>query len=56
LDALAAGLIETHYDPAYRRSAGAAKGTVRGQAALPRLDAESFEQAASEVARLVARV
>jgi tRNA 2-selenouridine synthase len=55
LDALAAGLIETHYDPAYRRSAGAAKGTVIGQAALTGLDAEAFEQAAQEVAAEVAR-
>ena len=56
LETLAAGLIEAHYDPAYRRSAGAAKGTVIGQAVLTRLDADAFEQAAGEVARFVAPV
>lgn len=56
LDALAAELIETHYDPAYRRSARKGGGAVIGRTALPRHDAEAFEKAAREVARLVAQV
>lgn len=56
LEDLAAALIEAHYDPAYRRSARKAAGAAMGEAALDRLDAAAFEQAAGEVARLVADV
>ena len=56
LEALAAALIEAHYDPAYRRSGRKAEGAVIGEAALPRLDPEGFEQAARDVARFVAGV
>jgi tRNA 2-selenouridine synthase len=55
LEALAAGLIEAHYDPAYRRSSRKAGAAVLAEAPVTRLDAEGFEQAAGEVARLVAR-
>jgi tRNA 2-selenouridine synthase len=56
LEALAAELIEAHYDPAYRRSSRKAAGTEMGLATLPRLDAAAFEQAARDVASLVAGV
>ena len=53
LQALAAALMEAHYDPAYRRSRRNAKGAVIGTAALTRLDPAAFEQAAREVAGLI---
>ena len=53
LEALAAALIEAHYDPAYLRARGKAVGAVLGQLTLPRLDAETFETVAGEVATLV---
>jgi tRNA 2-selenouridine synthase len=56
LETLAAELIEVHYDPAYRRSARKAEGSLLGEARLIRLDAEAFEQAASQVARLLSDV
>jgi tRNA 2-selenouridine synthase len=56
LEALAAGLIDAHYDPAYRRSGGKALGPALGEAALDGLTPDGFDQAASEVARLVATV
>jgi tRNA 2-selenouridine synthase len=54
LETLAAALIETHYDPAYRRSGRKAHKTVIEEEALTRLDPEAFEQAARRVAELVA--
>jgi len=56
LEALAAALIEAHYDPAYRRSSRTADSVMIGEAVLTRLDAEAFEQAAREVAKLAAAV
>ncbi|HTK35364.1 MAG TPA: tRNA 2-selenouridine(34) synthase MnmH [Caulobacteraceae bacterium] len=56
LQALAAALIEAHYDPAYRRSGRKADGAVIGEALLTRLDAEAFEQAARTVAGMAASV
>lgn len=54
LETLAAALIEAHYDPAYRRSGRKAEGTVLGEATVSRLDSEAFEQAAMDVASLIA--
>jgi tRNA 2-selenouridine synthase len=56
LEALAAALIEAHYDPAYRRSGRKAEEAVIGEANLTRLDAEAFDQTAREVAGFVAAV
>jgi tRNA 2-selenouridine synthase len=56
LQAVAAALMEVHYDPAYRRSGRKPKRAVIGQMALTRLDAEGFEQAAREVAGMIGRL
>jgi len=53
LQALAAALMAAHYDPAYRRAGRRAQGAVIGEAALTRLDAADFEQAAQAVAGLI---
>jgi tRNA 2-selenouridine synthase len=52
LEALAAELIEVHYDPAYRRAARKAEGAVLGEVSLPRLDPAGFDAAAAEVASI----
>jgi hypothetical protein len=49
-------LIAAHYDPAYRRSSRKAVAAAIGEVRLPELDAAAFEQAAREVANLVAGV
>ena len=54
LEELAAGLIEAHYDPAYRRSSRQHERSVLGTVPLERLDARAFDAAAAEVARLAA--
>ena len=54
LEALAAALIETHYDPAYRHAARKAPEAVMARAALDHLDADAFESTARAVARIVA--
>ena len=54
LEELAAGLIEAHYDPAYRRSSGKEDRSVLGVVGLDRLDAQAFDAAAAEVAGLAA--
>jgi tRNA 2-selenouridine synthase len=56
LESLAAALIDVHYDPSYLRSGRKAAGSVLGEATLTRLDADAFETAAREVARLVVAV
>ena len=53
LQDLAAGLMEAHYDPAYRRSSRQHERAVLGTVSLGRLDAEGFAAAADEVARSV---
>jgi tRNA 2-selenouridine synthase len=52
LEELAAGLMEAHYDPAYRRSSRQHERAVLGTVALERLDASGFEAAADQVAEL----
>jgi tRNA 2-selenouridine synthase len=52
-EALAAELIEAHYDPAYRRSARKADSAVLGEVALDALDPADFDQAATTVASMV---
>lgn len=54
LEALAAELIATHYDPAYRRSSRKAVAAVMGEVGLAELEAAAFEQAARDVANLIA--
>ena len=54
-EALAAALIEQHYDPAYRRSSRRQPHERLGAIALPKLDAADFERAAAEIAGLVER-
>ena len=54
LEALALALIEAHYDPAYRRSAGEAGGAVLADITLPDLDEVSIARGADAVAGLVA--
>ena len=54
-EALAAALIEQHYDPAYRRSSRREPRQWLGEVALERLDPEDVERAAAEVAGLVER-
>ena len=56
LEALAAALIEAHYDPAYRRSSRDGGTAVIGQAALAQLDPHAFDLAARKVAGFVAGV
>jgi tRNA 2-selenouridine synthase len=53
LEALAAELIEVHYDPAYRRSSGKAEGAALGDLTLDRLDDAAFERTAADLAALV---
>jgi tRNA 2-selenouridine synthase len=52
LEELAAGLMETHYDPAYRRSSRQHERPVLGTVPLQRLDASGFDEAADRVAEL----
>ena len=54
LEPLAAGLIEAHYDPAYRRSAEGGAGRTLGEVPLDPASPASLDQAAGQVARLVA--
>jgi len=54
LETLAAALIETHYDPAYRRSAKKAEGSVIARIDLDALDAAAFDRTAAAVAAIVA--
>jgi tRNA 2-selenouridine synthase len=51
--ALAAGLIEAHYDPAYRRGAAKAGVEPAGRVEVAALTAVGIEAAADEAARLV---
>jgi tRNA 2-selenouridine synthase len=53
LEKLAAGLMETHYDPAYRRSSRQHERAVLGTVPLEHLDAPDFDGAADRVAQLV---
>ena len=53
LEELAGALIETHYDPAYQRSARNAVGTIMGATRLEALEPEAFEHAAVAVAGIV---
>lgn len=53
-EALAAALIEHHYDPAYARSAGAEARTWLGVVQLADLTPDRLEAAAGEVSRLAA--
>jgi tRNA 2-selenouridine synthase len=52
LEELAAGLMEAHYDPAYRRSSRQHERPALGTVRLDRLDDAGFDTAADEVARL----
>jgi tRNA 2-selenouridine synthase len=54
LEELAAGLMEAHYDPAYRRSSRQHERTMLGTVALDRLDDDGFDAAADRVAELAA--
>lgn len=56
LEALAADLIAAHYDPAYRRSSRRDERAILGAVPVARLDADGFDQAAIEVARLAGGV
>ena len=56
LETLASELIETHYDPAYRRSSRKAESAALGTVQLERLDPAAFEAAAIAVARLTGDV
>lgn len=52
LEELAAGLMEAHYDPAYRRSSRQHERPALGTVVLDRLDAEGFDAAADQVAKI----
>jgi tRNA 2-selenouridine synthase len=52
LEEVAAGLMEAHYDPAYRRSSRQHERPVLGTVHLERLNASAFDAAADAVARL----
>ncbi|HEY4030987.1 MAG TPA: tRNA 2-selenouridine(34) synthase MnmH, partial [Caulobacteraceae bacterium] len=52
LEELAAGLMEAHYDPAYRRSSRQHERATLGTVHLERLDGEGFAAAAKQVAEL----
>ena len=52
LEELAAGLMEAHYDPAYRRSSRQHERTMLGTVALERLDPAGLDAAADRVAEL----
>jgi tRNA 2-selenouridine synthase len=54
LEELAAGLMEAHYDPAYRRSSRQHERVMLGTVSLDRLDAAGFDAAADQVAELAA--
>lgn len=54
LQALAADLMEAHYDPAYRRSSRKAGRLTLGSVGLERLDSAAFDVAADQVAEMVA--
>jgi tRNA 2-selenouridine synthase len=56
LEALAADLIAAHYDPAYRRSSRRDERAILGTVPLERVDADAFDTAAIEVARLASAV
>ena len=56
LEELAGDLIAAHYDPAYRRSSRRDERTILGTVPLERVDADAFDPAAIEVARLAASV
>jgi tRNA 2-selenouridine synthase len=53
LEELAAGLMEAHYDPAYRRSSRQHERAVLGTATVDHLDAPAFDAAADRVAEIV---
>jgi tRNA 2-selenouridine synthase len=53
LEDLAAGLMEAHYDPAYRRSSRWPERRALGGVHLDRLDNTGFDAAADAVAELV---
>jgi tRNA 2-selenouridine synthase len=52
LEDLAAGLMEAHYDPAYRRSSRQHERTVLATVPVDRLDNAGFDSAADEVAKI----
>jgi tRNA 2-selenouridine synthase len=54
LEELAAGLMETHYDPAYRRSSRQHERVVLGTVPLEQLDNAGFDAAADRVAEMAA--
>jgi len=54
LEELAAGLMEAHYDPAYRRSSRQHERATLGTVRLDRLDPAAFDAAADEVAKIAA--
>jgi tRNA 2-selenouridine synthase len=54
LEELAAGLMDAHYDPAYRRSSRQHERTTLGTVRLDQLDAEGFDAAADQVAEMAA--
>jgi len=54
LEELAAGLMEAHYDPAYRRSGRQHERAVLGAVRLERLDDAGFDAAAERVAEWAA--
>jgi tRNA 2-selenouridine synthase len=54
-EALAADLIEQHYDPAYRRSGRKQTWTSLGEIALPELNAQAFDRAAAQIAGMLER-
>jgi tRNA 2-selenouridine synthase len=54
LEELAAGLMEAHYDPAYRRSSRQHERATLGTVRLDRLDPAAFEAAADDVAEMAA--
>ncbi len=53
LEALAADLIETHYDPAYGRSSRKAGVVPLATVTIPRLESEHQETAADQIAALL---
>ncbi|MBV9995493.1 MAG: tRNA 2-selenouridine(34) synthase MnmH [Caulobacteraceae bacterium] len=54
LEALAAELIEAHYDPAYRRSLRKAAGPLLGEVRLTWLGPEAFAEAAAQAVQILA--
>ena len=55
LEELAAGLMEAHYDPAYRRSSRQNERTTLGTISLDQLDAAGFDAAADRVAEIASQ-